>query len=234
MTENETKQKLIDGGKVLAMEGQADFTRGHISVRRPGEPGQFFMKPHSVGFDEITMENMLLIDLDGNVVAGTARRHSEVYIHSEIFRARPDVNCVIHTHSPSAVALSATGRPIRPLSQPSALFVDKLPVYDASIDLIRTAEMGRDVAASLGRHDVVLMKCHGIAVAGSSIEHAVVLTLMLEEACRIQLLVDATGHSAPEFSDEQVLALREKLSRLEQFVVNFEYLRRKANRTSIG
>ena len=59
------------------------------------------------------MENILTIDLEGNVVAGTARRHSEVYIHSEIFKVRPDVNCVIHTHPPYAVALSATGRPLR-------------------------------------------------------------------------------------------------------------------------
>ena len=71
------------------------------------------MKPHSVGLDEITMDNILTIDLEGNVVAGTARRHSEVYIHSEIFKARPDVNCVIHTHPPYAVALSATSRTMR-------------------------------------------------------------------------------------------------------------------------
>ncbi len=110
MTPSEAKEKLIDAGKVLEMAGQADFTRGHISVRHPDEPDKFFMKPHSVGFDEITFDNILTIDLDGEVVEGTARRHSEVYIHSEIFRARPDVNCVIHSHPASAVALSATGR----------------------------------------------------------------------------------------------------------------------------
>src|SRR5207237_587437 len=86
-------------------------TRGHISVRLPDDPSRFFMKPHGVGLDEITPENILTIDLDGNVVDGTARRHSEVYIHSEIFKLRPDVHCVIHAHPPHAVALSASGRP---------------------------------------------------------------------------------------------------------------------------
>lgn len=230
MTIAKLKQKLINGGMVLAMEGQGDFTRGHISVRHPDEPGLFFMKPHSVGFDEMSMDNILLIDLDGNVIEGTARRHSEVYIHSEIYRARGDVNCVIHSHPASVVALSATGLPMRPLSQPSALFVDALPVYDASIDLIRTPEMGRDVASSLGPYNVVMMKCHGIAAAGATIEHAVVLTLMLEEASKIQLLADGTGQSTPEFSREQVLALRDKISQPDQFAVNFDYLVRRANR----
>src|SRR5215468_10399771 len=107
MPHDEIKRKLILAGKVLVAEGQDDFTRGHISVRVPGDPSQFFMKPHSVGLDEITIENILTIDLDGNVVTGDARRHSEVYIHSEIYKVRGDVHCVIHTHPPNCVALSA-------------------------------------------------------------------------------------------------------------------------------
>ena len=84
------KAQLILAGKVLVAEGQDDFTRGHISFRLSDDPNLFFMKAHSIGLDEITMQNILTIDLEGNVVAGTARRHSEVYIHSEIFKARPD------------------------------------------------------------------------------------------------------------------------------------------------
>src|SRR5215213_9001454 len=93
MTHDEIKEQLIWAGKVLVAEGQDDFTRGHISFRLPDEPLRFLMKPHSVGLDEITRENILTIDLDGNVVAGTAKRHSEVYIHSEIYKARTDVHC---------------------------------------------------------------------------------------------------------------------------------------------
>ncbi len=122
MTHDDAKQKLILAGRVLVDEGQDDFTRGHISVRVPDDPRHFFMKPHSVGLDEITLANILTIDLEGNVVAGTARRHSEVYIHSEIYKARADVSCVLHTHPPYAVALSATVRPLKCYSQPSALF----------------------------------------------------------------------------------------------------------------
>src|SRR5208282_6124834 len=123
------KQQLIVAGKVLVAQGQDDFTRGHISFRLPDEPSLFFMKAHSLGLDEITLQNILTIDLNGNVVSGTARRHSEVYIHSEILKARSDVNCVIHTHPTHSIALSATGRPLKCYSQPGALFYQALGSY---------------------------------------------------------------------------------------------------------
>src|SRR5215813_5731813 len=135
-THRSLKEQLILAGKVLVAEGQDDFTRGHISFRLPDDPSLFFMKAHSLGLDEITMENILTIDLEGNVTAGTARRHSEVYIHSEIFKARADVHCVLHTHPPYSIALSASGRPLRCYSQPGALFHGALGVYDDTINLI--------------------------------------------------------------------------------------------------
>src|SRR5580658_1928753 len=153
---NNIKQQLIAAGKVLVAEGQDDFTRGHISMRLPDDPKLFFMKPHSMGLDEITMKNILTIDLEGNVVAGTARRHSEVYIHSEIFKVRADVNCVIHTHPTYSVALSATGRPIKAYSQPGAMFAGEVGVYTDTITLIRTPAMGAGVAKALGKHRAVL------------------------------------------------------------------------------
>src|ERR1700681_3825483 len=69
---NDVKRQLIVAGKVLVAEGQDDFTRGHISFRLPDDPNLFFMKAHSIGLDEITMQNVLTIDLEGNVVAGTS------------------------------------------------------------------------------------------------------------------------------------------------------------------
>src|ERR1700677_3359928 len=130
------KAELIAAGKVLVAEGQEDFTRGHISFRLPDNPNLFYMKAHSIGLDEITMQNILTIDLEGNVVAGTARRHSEVYIHSEILKVRPDVNCVIHTHPTYSVALSSTGRGLKCYSQPGALFHEALGIYTDTINLI--------------------------------------------------------------------------------------------------
>src|SRR3984957_7960200 len=155
------KERLIVAGKVLVSQGQDDFTRGHISFRLPDDPGLFFMKPHSIGLDEITMANILTIDLEGNVTAGAARRHSEVYIHSEILKVRPDVNCVIHTHPTYSVALSATGRTLKCYSQPGALFYEALGTYTDTIALIRSHALGAGVARALGSGRGVLLKNHG-------------------------------------------------------------------------
>src|ERR1043165_7164736 len=179
MTHADIKDQLIVAGKVLVAQGQDDFTRGHISLRLPGNPKLFFMKAHSIGLDEITIQNILTIDLEGNVVAGTARRHSEVYIHSEIFKARPDVNCVIHTHPTYSIALSATGRPLKCYSQPGALFHEALAIYTETIALIRSPAMGAGVAAALANGRAVLLKNHGVVVTGATIAEAVIGTIML-------------------------------------------------------
>jgi L-fuculose-phosphate aldolase len=230
MTHDEIKQTLMLAGKVLVAEGQDDFTRGHISMRLPDNPGLFFMKPHSLGLDEITMENILTIDLEGNVVAGASKRHSEVYIHSEIFKARADVNCVLHTHPPYSIALSATGRPLRAYSQGGALFFESLGFYEDTINLIRTHAMGAGVAKALGPHRAVLLKSHGVVTATSSIAETVISTIMLENAAQIQLLVEAAGDPAPEFPRSDIEQLRHDISRPEQFQVNFDYLVRRVKR----
>jgi L-fuculose-phosphate aldolase len=227
MTHDEAKQKLILAGRVLVAEGQDDFTRGHVSVRVPDEPALFFMKPHSVGLDEITMENILTIDLQGKVVAGGARRHSEVFIHSEIFKTRADVQCVIHTHPAYAVAFSAMGRPMKCLSQPAALFSGELGVYTDTVNLIRTPEMGAGVARALGPHRAAVLKNHGVAVVGGSIEEAVINAIMLENAAMIQMIAEAAGEPAPEFPREDIAQLKHDVSRPDQFIVNFDYLVRR-------
>jgi L-fuculose-phosphate aldolase len=232
MTHDDIRQKLIVAGKILVAEGQDDFTRGHISARLPDDPTRFLMKPHSVGLDEITPENVLTIDLDGNVVAGTARRHSEVFIHSEIYKARPDVASVIHTHPLHAVALSASGRPLGCYSQPSALFFESLGIYTDTIALIRDPALGNGVAVALGPHRAVLLKNHGVAVACASIEEAVISVIMLETAARVQLIIEAAGEPGPEFPREDIETLKQQISQPEQFVINFNYLARRVQRAA--
>jgi ribulose-5-phosphate 4-epimerase/fuculose-1-phosphate aldolase len=232
MTEQELKQQLIDAGLILAFEGQGDLTRGHVSVRVPGDPTRFFMKPHSHGLDEITHENIVICNIEGEKVGGGGPRHSEVYIHSEIFRVRPDVNSVIHTHPTHAVALSAIGGSLPPVSQSAVPFTDGLPYYTDTIDLIRTKEMGAGVAKALGPHKAVLMRNHGVAVVGGSLAESVILTMMLEYACKIQLLVTSAGGPGEMFPPEDIKRLYDKITRADQFDLNFEYLRRKAKRVA--
>ena len=86
------------------------------------------------------------------------------------------------------------------------------------------------VARALGPHKVCLMKNHGVAIAGASIEESVIIGIMLENACRIQMLIEAAGSAAPEFPADDVQLLKDKIKRPEQMAVNFDYLRRKVKR----
>ena len=226
-THAEIKEKLIWAGKVLVDEGQDDFTRGHISCRLPDDPAKLAADLHC---DRSAGGNILIVGLDGNVVAGTARRHSEVYIHTEIFKARPDIQCVLHTHPPYSVALSASNRPLLAYSQPSALFHNALGLYDETINLIRSEEMGAGVACALGPHRAVLLKNHGAVTAGTTIAEAVVSMIMLENAAKIQMIAEGAGETRPLFPDADIEKLKHNISRLEQFDVNFGYLVRRARR----
>ena len=230
MNKEEITKKLIAAGRILETNGQGDLTRGHVSIRVPEDPNHFYMKPHSFGFDEITPENMVVCDLTGEKIAGGGRRHSEVFIHSEIYKVRPDVMSVIHTHPTYAVALSATGKNLESISQPSVAFADGLPYFTETIDLIRSPEMGAGVAKALGACKAVLMRNHGVAVVGQTVEESTILAIMLENACQIQLQVMAAGGVGEKFPDQSIQRLHHNITRSEQYVINFEYLKRKAER----
>jgi L-fuculose-phosphate aldolase len=232
MTELEAREKLIAAGLILDAADQGDLTRGHVSLRMPGDPTHFLMKPHSRGLDEITLENIVVCNLAGEKVGGGGRRHSEVYIHSEIYKLRPDVMSVIHTHPTHAVALSATGRPVLPISQPGVAFADGVPYFTETIDLIRTPDMGLGVARALGPYKAVLLRNHGVAVVGACIEEATVLALLLEEACKIQLLAQASGGVGEVFAPDSIDRLHHNITRPEQYTINFDYLRRRAERAA--
>jgi ribulose-5-phosphate 4-epimerase/fuculose-1-phosphate aldolase len=230
MTADEARQKLIDAGRILDEAGQGDLTRGHVSIRVPGDPTHFYMKPHSFGFEEITPGNIVLCNLEGEKISGGGRKHSEVYIHSEIFKARPDVMSVIHAHPTYAVAWSATGKPLQPISQPGIAFADGVPYFTDTVDLIRSTDMGAGVARALGNHKAVLMRNHGVAVVGATVEEATVLTIWLDNAAQIQLLAAAAGGPGPMFDAGSIQRLHDNITRPEQFTINFEYLRRRAQR----
>ena len=230
MNADQARLRLIEAGLILDAAGQGDLTRGHVSIRVPGDAAHFFMKPHSQGLDEITPENIVVCNLDGEKIAGSGRRHSEVFIHSEIYKVRPEVMSVIHAHPTHAVAFSATGRALQPISQPSVAFADGLPTFSDSIDLIRTPALGAGVARALGRCKAVLMRNHGVAVVGTTIEEATVLAIMLENACHIQLLAQAGGGIGEMFGSDAVQGLHHDITRPEQYTINFDYLLRRVHR----
>jgi len=196
----EMADKLATACRILAKEGHSDMTSGPVSARHPGE-AYLYMKPNGLGLEEVETGDIIVIDMEGNKVAGSAlRKHVEFHIHAEIYKVRQDVNCVIHTHPPYSIALGAVGGRIRPIGHEGVLFVD-LPIFSETSELIRTPEQGRAVAACLGSHRAALLRNHGIVVAGGSIEEATIYAISLEKAVKIQLLASLMG--TPVWSSQQ-------------------------------
>lgn len=179
--------------RILAAAGQGDLIWGHASVRDPDGRGAW-LKAAGWGLEEVTADRVHLVSPDGEVVAGDGPRHSEYPIHTEIMLARPDVGAVVHTHPPHAVALAATGQPLRPVSHAANYFVPpEVPRFALTADLILTRELGRAVAAELGPARALFLVNHGIVTVGPDLQTATVAAVLLERACAQQLLTQAFG-----------------------------------------
>lgn len=197
------------GCRVLGAEDQGDLIWGHVSARDSRGRG-VWMKAASFGFEEIDVDRVILVDDEGKVVEGNGRRHIEFPIHTEVMAARDDVSSVVHTHAPHAVALGATGQPLLPLSHEGTLFVPPdIARFTETGDLIMTRELGRKVATALGARNALMLINHGIVTVGPDVPTAVLTAILLERACRMQLLV-ASGESIEAWSsDDEALAKRD-------------------------
>jgi L-ribulose-5-phosphate 4-epimerase len=221
------RQKLINGGRVLVDEGQGDYVWGHISARLPDNPNRFLMKPGCIGIEEMTEDNIITVDIDGERVSGEWPRHNEVYIHSEVLRARPDVNCVIHTHPEHAIAFSSLGKELSPMSNDGTMFSFGVPIFSETTDLITDQTRGKAVAKTLGSKGALILRNHGIVTAGSTIEHAVFLAIKLERACRIQMLAEQAGGPKLFVKEEELAAKRARTNRGDSQGNAFSYLVRR-------
>jgi L-fuculose-phosphate aldolase len=196
MDDGETRRDLALACRILAANGHGDNIYGHVSARAAAAD-RLWMKGHHIGLEEVTEDDLLLLDLEGTVLqAGRRPRHTEFPIHTEVLRARPDVTCVVHTHPIHSVALGARRIPIRPVGHEGALFWPPgVPLFEEFTDLVRTAGQGQRVAAALGDGLALLLRNHGIVVAAPSIALAIVAAIALEKAAQVQLLAQPTAGS---------------------------------------
>lgn len=205
----ELRELVALGCRVLGAADQSDLVWGHLSARDPEGRG-IWMKASTLGFEEIDASRVLLVTPDGEVLEGDGRRHAEYPIHTELMLRRDDVNAVVHSHSPSAVALGATGQPLEPVSHEGTLFVPPdIARFRETGDLILTRELGAALADAVGDRNACLMINHGIVVAAEDVPSAVVTTVLLDAACRMQLSVLSAGGVAHRSSDEEALSKRD-------------------------
>jgi ribulose-5-phosphate 4-epimerase/fuculose-1-phosphate aldolase len=206
--QDELRRSVALGCAVLGADGQSDLIWGHVSARDPEGDG-VWMKAASLGFEEVGVNNVLLVTPGGGIAHGDGRRHAEYPIHTEIVAARSDVHAVVHTHAVNAVAFGSLGVPLLPLSHEGTLFVPPgIARFTRTADLILTPELGREVAAAIGDRNALLLVNHGIVTVGPDVPTAVLTAVILERACRTQLIAMAAGDPSRWSDDDEALAKR--------------------------
>jgi ribulose-5-phosphate 4-epimerase/fuculose-1-phosphate aldolase len=190
---------VVAANHILADQGVVDGY-GHVSVRDPTDPNKFLMS-RSTAPELVTAADVLVHDLDGNTPApASVKLYLERFIHAEIYRARPEVNAIVHCHSPSLIPFGVTGVALRPLYHMSAFLGGGVPVFDirkpaggATDMLIRTPALGRALAQTLGSHPAALMRGHGAVVVGHDIQQVVFRSVYTELNAKLQSQALALG-----------------------------------------
>ncbi len=201
-------EDLVAANRILADQGVLDGY-GHVSVRHPKNPQRYLLS-RSRAPALVTAEDIMEYDLDSAPVDQQGRTmYVERYIHGEIFKARPDVNVVVHTHSPSVVPFGISNVALRPVYHMSAFLYEGVPLYEirdagGMTDLlVRDPKLGRALAGTLGAKPMALMRGHGNVVVGDSVPVAVYRAIYTEVNARLQLQAIQLGGSITYLEPEE-------------------------------
>lgn len=180
--------------RLVAAYGWSDLVFTHISVRIPGPEHHFLINPYGLMFDEITASSLVKVDQQCNKVIESPFpvNPAGFVIHSAVHEARPDVQCVLHTHTRAGVAVSAQAAGVLPISQQSTFVLASLAYHDYEGVAFRPDEKPR-LQADLGQANFLMLRNHGLLTCGASIANAFLNMYVFESTCQIQLSAQAGG-----------------------------------------
>ena len=192
-------EDLVTANRILAMEGVLDGY-GHVSVRSEKDASRYYLS-RSLAPDLVEPRDIMEFDLDSKPVDPQGRTaYLEAFIHGEIYRARPDVKAVIHTHSPALIPFGVTSVPLRPIYTMGAFIGEGVPIFDIRAAagettdmLIRNAALGRALAKTLAGRGAALLRGHGAVVVGPSLQDAVGRSVYLQINAALQLQAITLG-----------------------------------------
>ena len=195
--------------RLLEAEGILDYS-GHVSTRIPGRDA-FTIQIGSTSRAEVSLESMLVVDYDGKVLEGDGQPPSELPIHLEIFRARPDVQSVLHSHMELAIAFTMMeGVTLLPMRARASRWKSGIPV-DPDPSHIKLPEQGRALAKTLGPHHAVLMRAHGLCLVAESVRALFIDAVHFKENAAAQMRVLQAGARPIPLTDVEI----EKIERME-------------------
>lgn len=202
-------EDLIAANRILAEEGILD-AYGHVSIRHPSDPNRYVMS-RSLAPILVTADDMMEYDLDSHPVDPKGRTSVlERFIHGEIYKVRPDVKAVIHSHSPTVVPFSVTQVPLKPMIHVASFLWVGVPVFEirdvggpSTTMLVRNAALGQALAVTLGDKPVALMRGHGNVVVGPDVRTAVSRAIYTEVNARLQAIAIGLGGPITYISAEE-------------------------------
>ena len=225
--ESDLRRELADVCRVLFRLHLVDYM-GHPSVRIPGTDRVLIKPRHSERIraqDQIRPEDMAVIDLEGRHLAGDHPPPGERFIHTAIYRLRPDVQAVVHTHQPMATIMSIGEVPILPVLHVEGELVERaVPMWPHAV-LVTDADLGGQLAAALGDHRVVLLQGHGVASVAATLAEAALQAIHLEHLAEAQWRVLAMGRQPRVIPSEE---LRQRTSTGVGWQVRWAYYRQLA------
>jgi HCOMODA/2-hydroxy-3-carboxy-muconic semialdehyde decarboxylase len=193
---------LAAASRILAERGVVDGF-GHVSLRHPDAPGRYLMS-RALAPALVTPDDIIEYDLDSNACNAEGRGgFLERFIHGEIFKARPDINSVVHSHSPSVVPFGLVGVDMRAMFHNAAFIAAGVPVFDiaekfgATDMLVSDGEKGVALAETLADKDIAMMRAHGSVACGPTLQTAVFRAVYTEVNARIQHWTVALGAGGP-------------------------------------
>jgi ribulose-5-phosphate 4-epimerase/fuculose-1-phosphate aldolase len=191
-------EDLVAANRILADQGVLDGW-GHISVRHPRDPNRYLLS-RSRAPELVSTDDILEFDLDSNPIDAKGRSlYTERFIHGEIYKARPDVMAIVHTHAPALIPFSITKVQLKPVYHRSAFVSAGIPVFEIreragmTDMLIRDKALGRALADALGNHPAALMRGHGAVIVGPSIQRVVGRSIFLPLNATLQMQAAALG-----------------------------------------
>ena len=203
------KQRLALAFRVFGRFGFDEGVAGHITARDPGHPDEFWVNPFGMSFKQITVDDLIRVNHQGEVVEGNWPVNQAAFaIHSAIHEARPDVVSAAHSHSKFGRAYATLGRTLEPLTQDSTIFYDDHVLLDDYSGVVNDPEEGKRIAHALGERKAAILRNHGLLTVGQSVEETIFWYVTMERTCEVELLARAAGDPQP-MSDEVARATHE-------------------------
>jgi ribulose-5-phosphate 4-epimerase/fuculose-1-phosphate aldolase len=213
MAEKALIDDLVDGNHILFDQNVVDAF-GHLSARDPDEPSHFLMS-RALAPGLVRAGDVMEYDLDGKALDERGRRsYVERFIHAEVYRARPDVMAVVHSHSPGVLPFGVSQTPLRAMVQTGWFLGEGVPVFDAADEggtfgfLINTPDLGKALARKLGNGTVVLMRAHGDTVVGRGVRDAVWNAISTEASAQMQIQAAVLGTPVRFLSPREIASQR--------------------------